>query len=179
MWIEDYREREGLALDEFTKLVNMHGRKVDPPLEAPVSDTLIHILERSKHGVTHPRIANVIAEVCGATAEQRDMIVADIHRGQWKPKEPQPVVVKATIKKQNGGKAVVKIDKHGNTVGWFESIADAARREPHDEGVIRSRCKRRVTCEFTNIVPFTYRYADEWDALSGAQKIQDIGGGVV
>lgn len=174
MWIEDFRIKNGLELDEFTRRVNMHARKVNPPLESGVSDTLIHMLERQKNAVTHPRIANIIADVCGATAEQRDMIVAEIHRGQWNPVVTKPNFNDLKLHGQNGSKAVVKIDRRGNAVDYYESVVDAARRTPQTEKMIRDRCKRRVPNEFTYMVPYTFRYAAEWDIMTAAQRQEDI-----
>ena len=83
MWIEEYRKQNGLELDEFARLVNIAGRRMRPPLEGTVSDTLIHLLEHMKVPRTHPRIADAIAAVCHATQEHRDSIVDPRHKGTW------------------------------------------------------------------------------------------------
>lgn len=83
MWIKDYREREGLELYQLQQRVNSFIHKMSNPIEATISGELIHMLEVDKNAVTHPRIANAIAIMCDATQEQRDMIVADVHKGKW------------------------------------------------------------------------------------------------
>ena len=83
MWITDYRERMGLELYQLQQRVNSFVHETSNPIEATISGELIHMLEVDKNAVTHPRIANAIAIMCDATQEQRDMIVADIHKGKW------------------------------------------------------------------------------------------------
>lgn len=83
MWITDYREREGLELYQLQQRVNSYIHKMSNPIEATISGELIHMLEVDKNAVTHPRIANAIAIMCDATPEQRDMIVADVHKSKW------------------------------------------------------------------------------------------------
>ena len=86
MWIEAYREREGLERDELARRANKYRyEKGEDPLCGYISDTLIWILETRRNAITHPVLADAIAAVCGATAEQRDMIVAKHNRGTWEP----------------------------------------------------------------------------------------------
>ena len=75
MWIDEYRSAHGMELDEFARAVNAYGRKMVPPLVCTITDELIHMLERVKGCVTHPIIANAIAEYCGATPEVRSWTV--------------------------------------------------------------------------------------------------------
>jgi len=177
VWIEDFRRTHGLELDEFARIVNRHREKRGQAINGVVSDTLIHILECSKDAVTHPVLANAIAEVCGATAEQRDMIVTKEHRGEWTPpkrKGGTPVFRPKRKAPNNGSRAVVKIDRYGNTVGWFESVKNAGMREQLGEGAIRDRCKRRMEYDITPNCPYTYRYAGEWTGMTGEDKLKDI-----
>ena len=175
MWIEDYRRKEGLELDEFARRVNRHSRKMNPPLLCTVTDELIYILERDKKSKTHPLIANSIAEVCGATVEQRDSIVAEIHRGTWSPDTQKQVVIPEPKKHVNGAMPVVKVDLHGNIIAYFESVMDAGVQEPHSTDYVRKRCKRRVEYEFTPERPYTYRYESEWREMTPEQRIKDLG----
>lgn len=85
MWISDFREAHGLELDEFARVVNTYRRLRKLPMNGIVSDVLIYILERDERAVTHPILASAIADACGATPEQYDSIVAECHRGKWKP----------------------------------------------------------------------------------------------
>ena len=178
MWIEDYRKKRGLELDEFARKVNEYGHCVMvPPMVSYITDTLVHMLERDKNCVTHPVIANAIAGYCGATAEQRDMIVAPIHRGTWEPGMPVNYAKKAEHKFNNnivGAKPVVKINRRGEVIASYQSIAEAARHEPHNEDIIRTRCKRRIDRDFSAMFPYTYRYQDEWQEMDAEQRMKDI-----
>lgn len=170
MWIEDYRRRNGLELYELAELVNKHRREKGIAYGI-VSDKLLHMLERDKNAVTHPLLANAIAEVCGATPKQRDMIVADIHKGTW----PDGVMEGPATQGRApfGSKAVVKLDINGAELCRYMSVADAARRTQHSDSVIRDHCKGRVR-EVTAYMPYTFRYADEWDAMDEFQKECEI-----
>lgn len=94
MWITDYRENAGLELWQFQQRVNMYGKKLENPFQGVISERLIHMLEVDENAVTHPRIADAIAVLCGATSEQRDMIVADIHKGQYSPTNEEIMLAK-------------------------------------------------------------------------------------
>lgn len=83
MWIQEFREKNELSVHQFGNLVRRRCERAK--LAGRISDGLIENLEGIRGYVTHPRFANVIAEVCGATAEQRDSIVAEPRRGKWKP----------------------------------------------------------------------------------------------
>lgn len=83
MWIQEFRKKNELSVHQFGNLVRRRCERAK--LTGRISDGLIENLECIRGYVTHPRFANVIAEVCGATAEQRDSIVAEKRRGKWKP----------------------------------------------------------------------------------------------
>ena len=180
MWIDEYREANGLELDEFARRVNIVGRKMNPPLWGTVTDTLIYKLERSKTPRTHPRIANAIATVCGATSEQRDSIVDERHRGKWEP-VASPFEwreQKETIPRNQGfklDKAVVQVDGKARIINRWGSIRQAAKYTNVSAETIVRHCGRRVHQVFTVVRPYTYRFAEEWDKMSMAEKLQDLG----
>lgn len=93
MWITDYREQYGLTLEQLGGLIRRAGRRKDPELS--VSDTLLYMLETDPKCRTVPKLADLIAEVCGATARQRDALVLPKYRGTWKPTR-----VKAEMERQ-------------------------------------------------------------------------------
>lgn len=70
-WITAYREKMQIDRLRFAR-------------RARCSERLIFMLEEGQE-ITHPIIANRIAETCGATAAQRDSIVHEKHRGEWQP----------------------------------------------------------------------------------------------
>lgn len=176
MWIDEYRSAHGMELDEFARAVNAYGRKMVPPLVCTITDELIHMLERVKGCVTHPIIANAIAEYCWATPDQRDVIVAEIHRGNWEPRQRVEYAKPVEVSFNNvpsGAKPVVKINVLGEVIASYESVSDAERREPNNGDYIRKRCKRKVEREFWS-TPYTYRYQEEWAAMNREEQLQDI-----
>ena len=72
-WIEEYRTARELTRAEMAAVCR-------------ISEELVYILEEWRGAVTHPKLASRIALALGATAEQRDAIVNEIHRGKWLPK---------------------------------------------------------------------------------------------
>lgn len=178
MWISEYREAHGMELDDFARAVNRYGhRRMIPRMVCTITDTLVHMLESDKNCVTHPVIANAIAEYCGATPQQRDMIVAEVHRGDWKPRQG----VKYARPSQsmfnnvpNGAKPVVKIGMSGNVLAAYESVADAARKELHSEDFIRKCCQRRAKGDMILAVPYTFRFQSEWVAMTREGQLMDI-----
>lgn len=88
MWITRFRERYDMTELEFAQALSDAGARLKQPVR--VSEPLLHLLEVRKGAVTHPKIADLIATVCGATPRERDMIVAEPHRGTWNgPTEEQ------------------------------------------------------------------------------------------
>lgn len=184
MWIEEYRKRNNLELDEFARRVNIVGRHMEPPLIGTVTDTLIHILEVSKVPRTHPRIANAIATVCGATAEQRDSIVDESHAGEWEPTtvaemnktatKPKPTNYAPNALVSSRERPVVKIDRDGRVVARYDSVSAAESDGEMSRDSIRERCNRNVLNEFRRY-GYTYRYENEWKRLNAIEKLRDIG----
>ncbi|MBO7670941.1 MAG: hypothetical protein J6S60_10170 [Oscillospiraceae bacterium] len=83
MWLSEFLRREGLELDELGAAIRRVGYALQPPIGC--SDGLLYRLQIDKNFRTHPKIANLIASVCGITAEERDQMVPDKYRGQWAP----------------------------------------------------------------------------------------------
>lgn len=178
MWIQEYREREKLELWQFQQRVNEYRRHLKEPAYGTVSAELIHMLEVDKNAVTHPKIANAIAVLCEATPKQRDMIVAERHRGKWKGPTAEElrmakiinttlfangidfcrasaiVVEQNTEKKKrrmpsaNIVRPVVKVDILGNVVERYSGAKQASEFEQLKRSSIKTRCQRRVKNEF-------------------------------
>lgn len=170
MWIEDYRTANDLELDEFARRVNHVGRRMRPPLMGTVSDTLVHMLERSKTPRTHPRIADAIAAVCGATEEQRDSIVDKKHHGTM-----VKVSILAKPAETQRDYAVVKLDANGDVVARYSTFQTAEKCERLSADAIRERCKRRIKNEFMPY-SFTFRYEREWDKMTAEERQADVDG---
>ena len=105
MWLTDFREAHGLSVAQLGAVIRRAGARMDPPLR--VSDVLLENLETRKGYRTVPKLANLIAEVCGATAKQRDALVLKKHRGKWAPKPgatwtpPEPEKPKSRNRRRN------------------------------------------------------------------------------
>ena len=182
MWLRQFRQSVGLELDEFARVVNTYRRLAQQPVNGIVSNTLIHILEVDEKAVTHPNLANAIATVCGATAEQRDRIVAKEHRGKWKPNKNERALVNKAIwkvtgrfpsstntgtsDKQTGDKTpgrtgnraympqrtIAKIDMKGNIIETYDTAVKAGNANNIGEKYVRNRCKRRA-CDISKYGP--------------------------
>ena len=170
MWIEDYRTANDLELDEFARRVNQVGRHMKPPLWGTVTDTLIYAIERNKVPRTHPRIADAIAAVCGATEEQRDSIVDKKHHGTM-----VRVSISANAVNTRRDSAVVKLDANGDVVARYITVQAAEKCERLSADGIRERCKRRIKNEFQPY-SYTYRYEREWDKMTAEERRDDIDG---
>lgn len=175
VWIEDYRRQYGLEADDLARMVNVVGRKMTPKLEGTVSDTLIYILETSKKPRTHPRIADAIATVCHATLEQRDSIVDERHRGKWKSEHAETAKSEPQTPawKLHGEKPVVMIDGSGNMLTKYSSTAEASRASGIATKTIGEICKRKRKDVLARY-KITFRYVEEWNAMTDEQRIQDI-----
>ena len=170
MWIDEYRDAHGIELDEFARMVNRVGRQMNPPLIGCVSDTLIYLLEVSPTPRTHPRIADAIAYVCGATDEQRDSIVDKTHKGTR-----SEIVIKPKRQKRDTMKSVLRIDRNGQVVGRYDSVNAAGAVSGMSRDAVLARCMRRMKDDFSRY-EFTFRFEKEWSAMSESEKMADIGG---
>ena len=183
MWIEDFRNEHNLTRAQLA-------------LMAGVTPQLIGILEDMNKAVTHPELADRIADMCGATAEQRDSIVHAKHRGTWKPSgkpkdietrmrmsRPEPEKPKVevldlprpAVKYGQNRRAVVALDRQGKILARYESIVAAGKEEKRNLCSVAMRCARQVAREWL-MNGRTYRYADEWNAMNAAQRRADMEG---
>lgn len=204
MWITDFREAHGLTLEELGRAIRYQGRKKDPPMR--VSDILLENLETRKNYRTVPALADLIAETCGATAQQRDELVLEQYRGTWKPTgkdaiartmaaakagttvtksatvrqaSAQPVVKKTRavaeargVPKTSGPiRPVVTIDRDGNVLRRFGTVQAAAVYMGKGKEYVRKRCKGLISSDEYDEAGITYRYADEWDGMTGDQRL--------
>ena len=84
MWLTEFRAAHGLSIEQLGRAVRMRGKTLDPPIY--IRDTTLLNLERKPGYLVIPAFANLIAEVCGATAQQRDALTLPKHAGTWTPK---------------------------------------------------------------------------------------------
>ena len=164
-WVKEYREKRGWSKKKFADM-------------GPCSETLIGIIEHPDgKGITHPLIANRIAEICGATAKQRDELVHKIHHGTW---QPTGKPVKLGANRPNNASAaipVVKIDRNGNVLARYANMTFAGKVNCVYETKIAQYCRKQQPKnrdEFEVFGGFTFRFAHEWDNMTKAEQIRDI-----
>lgn len=184
-WLKKYRMDHIMSRKQLAARIRTRGKPNRPETAIGCSETLIEILEGG--GITHPEIANRIAEVTGATAEQRDSIVHKMHRGTWQPKakpkkitsfqegrRPQPMTPGVV---PENAEMVVRIARGGYETGRYVSQSAAAQATGCSITTVRNRCARKLrpgTEEF-GIYGCTFRYAQEWDAMDAEARMADLG----
>lgn len=188
-WIQQYRESLNMTRGEFARAITRQlGGSGDS--RAVVPENLITILEEHPHPVTHPKLMNMIARACGATKEQRDQFLHPSRRGfpyrhsaaaltdkAEHPWRTRPGATSAAAKQSAysyGRKPVVVIDRDGHVACRAESLMAAAIWANVSKGTVHDRCMRKIALEFIGRVPYTFRYADDWDSLSPSAKALEI-----
>ena len=183
MWLEDFRRAHGLTLEELGAYIRRLGRKKHP--EITVSDILLERLEGEPKFRTVPAIADLIAEACGATAQQRDRLVLEKDRGTWKPKpgrkpapKPKAAIVEEEPEPKNDGHhhPVVAVDRAGFAVMRFAGVKNAAARCGVSHKMVYSRCLRQLGRDEFRALGFTFRYAEEWDGMTDTERRADVAG---
>lgn len=163
----------GISREELAAMVKLkHGT---------CSAVLIGIIESG--GITHPNIADQIAKATGATAAQRNSMVHPKLRAAWElpkakrrsehEKQPPPMALDVI---PDTAHRVVALDPEGNIVEHFESLSQAARSAGTSAPVVYARCVRKVQMlsgEFA-FRGYTWRFAEEWDSMSDAEKAADM-----
>lgn len=194
MWITEFRAQYGLELEQLGTQIRKLGARKDPPMR--VSDVLLYRLETDPKFRTVPKLADLIAEACGATAKQRDALVLPKYRGTWEPPkrrkpivpktpeaEPEPEAEPATkarglVHGPNnpfpGARQVVKVNRKGEVVARYMSCNRAAVQNGLREDQITSRCHRKGKSDEFRLMGFTFRFATEWDAMGVDEKMEDM-----
>lgn len=188
MWLTEFRERFGLDLGTLGYCIRVEGLRRNPPLR--VSDQLLYMLERLEGFRTVPKLADLIAEVCGATAGQRDALVLERYRGTWTPKEGAkendlfrhgfavPPFLKGEGRKSQTAaegrrKPVLCIDRLGDVLARYVSIENAAAMTGLSRDAIADRVNRKITVNEFQLCGTTFRFEEEWKAMGTQQRIRD------
>ena len=182
VWLTDFREAHGLSVAELGAVIRRVGARMDPPLR--VSDVLLENLEMRKGYRTVPKLANLIAEVCGATAKQRDALVLKKHRGKWTPKPgatwmpPEPEKPKPPEPPKESAKAwcrpVVCLNRAGNAMRRFPSIQAAAELMGTSKDNVARRVMHRFKADEFGLLGYTFRLEEEWKAMSAEERAEDL-----
>lgn len=75
----------------------------------------------------------------------------------------------------NAKKPVVMVDRQCRELGRWPSIHDAEKDARVSDTTISNRCARILKREWTPQFPFTFRFAEEWDAMNDEQRRKDVG----
>lgn len=138
------------------------------------SEHLIWILMNQDNGMTHPNIANAIAEFMGATAEQRDSIVHSKYRGTWQPNDKS----ESKRGKHYGiwnASPVVAVNRRGNIIKRFSSMKSAARYMNCSPYMVHSRCNRTyLEKDEFDPIGVTFRLEAEWSNMTQQERFEDI-----
>lgn len=200
MWITEFRQAHGLTLEELGRAIRYVGRHKDPPLR--VSDILLENLEMRRGYRTVPALANLIAEVCGATAMQRDALVLPCCRGTWTPTGESLIAMalqsarrsREQSEKQSPGapdresakkarvvdpmrgqiRAVVQIDRQGNVLARFPNMVAAGAAMAMDPETVRKRCLGQMKRDEFQSSGTTVRFADEWSAMTVRERTEAV-----
>lgn len=176
MWLTDFRKQHNLELYELAGLIRIVGAKKIPALT--VSEGLIWRLEIDGNFRTVPRLADLIAECCGATAAQRDELVLKKYRGTWKPpKDNRPRLPEKREEKPRytwgNGRAVVVIDPEGNEIRRHHSANTAGAWVGISGDSVNRRCNRETNCWEFGICKVSFRWADEFDRMTPEERARD------
>lgn len=178
----NYRNKDGstgISRKELARMVRKPGTASRPESEIGCSEALIGILEGG--GITHPLIADRIADVTGATSAQRDILVHKMHHGTYRPQKAQKREPRKNLAptdpdyKPVNARQVVRIDVLLQAKR-FASIREAAAAEGCNAETVRVRCDRALTVKQKELMvrDHTWRYADEWDSMSQDQRLEDM-----
>lgn len=193
MWLTDYRAQYGLTLEQLGSMIRRAGRREEPELW--VSDLLLYRLETDPKFRTVPKLADLIAETCGATAQQRDALVLEKYRGTWKPPKRRKPVDRVPYEKPKPvapppkkprcaaepkpvprtAHEVVRLNREGQELGRYASVSRAALNSLATSDQIISRCARRYKTDEFKAFGYSFRYAEEWDRMTEAEREADLG----
>lgn len=140
------------------------------------SEALIYILQYEHGGVTHPTFADRIADLVKATPEQRDSIVHAKHKGTYVPGKTKAYKGPRDNAQPSHMKRIVVVNCIGEVLNRFDSLKDTAQMYNCTDNTVYNRCNRKLkptTDEFASY-GVTFRYAEEWDAMTKQQQLDDI-----
>lgn len=140
------------------------------------SEQLVELLQSAHGAVTHPNIADRIADYIGVSPEERDEIVADKHNGTYIPGTSTPPPFIEPYLSWNA-RYIVVLNRYGTELCRYGSADKVSYHTGASSGCILTRCKRELTVvdEF-DAHGITFRFADEWDAMTEEERIADLNG---
>jgi transcriptional regulator with XRE-family HTH domain len=143
------------------------------------TETLIEYAERGMP--VHPAFADRIAKALRADRAQRDMIVLERHRLNAPPEPPEaaePKQMNNSIRRGAPKRPIVEVTRDGQEIRRYEGLQHAARVIGISKTPLQNRCDRaRLREGEFRAFGVTWRWADEWDGMTLAERLRDIGAG--
>ena len=151
---------------------NICRPRFDLAEKAGCGEHIIWMLMFMNGCVIHHKIADRLANVCGATLEERDSIVSERRMGKWfneiaqeKRKRPSPV----------NAKSVLAVDRLGNVIQRFNCMDDAMKLVKCSYGTLAGYCNgQAATDDEFKRWGFTFRYAADWDDMTPEERLRNI-----
>ncbi len=203
MWIEEFRRQHGLTRLELSKIVKVSQELITILEEQPRGVTHPKLANRlaAACGATPAQRDQIVNKIHAGTwepdnsqkyaaraanylrrrAEARAMAEEARKRAEAEARERARA---AELRALNGTGAaqhyggtpkrpVVMIDREGNVLKVYESVKAAADGEKWTDANVAQKCRRVVKNEF-RFSDTTFRYADEWNAMTPAQRVDDV-----
>ena len=139
------------------------------------SEYLIWLLMFGDGNTTQHNIADRIADYIGASAEERDSIVSAEHRGTYIPNPNRRFNTTEKTSSAWNAKPVVAIDRLGFVIARYPSLEKAADSIGCEKHPISIRCNKiGPRCDEFKSYGMSFRFEDEWEALTPEERIKDI-----
>ena len=141
------------------------------------SERLLEMLQCTQNAITHPNIADRIADLTGATSEERDTMVSSAHHGTYKPFTvgPPPFDVDMDGLQPGSVRHIVALDRSGNELARFPNRRVACANVGCSDQTVRNRCVRKsANFDEFKLLEMTFRFADEWDAMTPGEREVDM-----
>lgn len=149
-----------------------------------VSEHLLRILQNQHGGVTHPKIADRIADFIGATPEERDSIVHKKHRGTYTPNPKNPALKRNKVRRietpevyrpNTPTSVIAVINSNGRILATHNSLNDVAIQYGCNVSLVRNRCEKSIVYydEFSEL-GVSFRYYEQWKDLSDTDRKKDV-----
>ena len=158
-WLEEWRKRNGVDRRALARA-------------ADCSEELIYRIE-TLHTVTQKDIAMRIADCVGATPEQYNSLVNEIHYGKWSPeKKPAmlrqkavspPVSKREYICRGRRTRPLYSINLDCKPVTRYETLAEASEMTKLSQDYICRRCREGLQTNEFELNGVTFRYVDDWE----------------
>lgn len=196
-WIEEFRRQHNLSRLELSRIVKVSPELICILEEWPRAVTHPKLANRlaAACGATPAQRDGIVNKIHAGTwepdrsqkyavraanylkkrAEARAALERAREKAEAAARERARAAELAATRKYGGAqkRRVVLIDREGNVLKVYESVKAAAEGEKWTDANISQKCRRAVADEF-RFSDTTFRYADEWTAMTPAQRRADL-----